>query len=94
MFADVVDGDFMFVAWGLGFTGRFEGRLDCASGRFSAIIADGMTGPLFMGGPNTFVGALDGQLDPVTGTLDGTWWHGPMPDTGCTGPWSAVLQAP
>jgi len=93
--ADIVEGDFAFAAWGVGFTGRFEGQLDCASGRFSATIVDGMTGPLFMGGPSTFVGALEGRLvDPATGTLAGSWWHGPMPDTGCTGTWTAMPQPP
>lgn len=93
--AEIVDGSFMFVAWGLGFTGRFEGQLDCASGRFDALIVDGMTGQLFMGGPTTFVGALEGRVvDPARGTLEGTWWHGPMAGAGCIGTWSALPQGP
>jgi hypothetical protein len=93
MAADIVDGDFTFVAWELAFMGRLEGRLDCVTGVFSATIVDGMTGAVF-GMPVEFVGGLDGMRVDDSGRLEGTWWHGPAQDpaNGCRGPWAATTQ--
>jgi hypothetical protein len=89
--ARVVDGEFMFLAWDVAFMGRLEGRLDCPTGRFDAMIADGMTGAVFRDMPATFVGALQGRRVDADGNLEGSWWHGPSQDPmgGCMGTWTA-----
>jgi len=86
-----VSGPLDFSAWGLAFSGRIEGELDCARGVFRAAIFDGeVTMPGTPPGP--FFGQLDGLLDPFDGTISGPWWHGPEMQGGprCTGPWAAT----
>lgn len=77
-----------FTAWGLDFSGRIEGNLDCVRRVFDAFIVDGEV--VTPGAPpRSFFGSLNGLLDPVDGTISGPWWHGPEMQGGprCTGPW-------
>lgn len=88
-----VSGRLSFEAWGNQFDARIVGMLDCEARLFHADIVDGTFVPLMpLSGPDgSFVGALDAQLDPLTGDLFGVWFHTPqMGGPRCNGTWIAA----
>jgi hypothetical protein len=89
--AEIVDSDFTFNVLDRSVSGHLTGQLDCASGTFNASFADGVASG--MRSPEIpAVGELSGTLDPISGRLSGTWWHGPADFVACTGSW--IAQAP
>lgn len=95
-FLVIQDARFDATTNGIPFGADLTGELECSTGNFDASLDNGMYGTAPFTG--TFFGTLSGDLDPLTGTLNGTWeltaGTQAAPTTSpCIGTWTTVIDA-
>jgi hypothetical protein len=89
----VTNSNLAFDLTGYVFAGDLSGSFDCATGVFHADIINGIFTAVLLPIPESFTGAIDGQIDNATSDLSGTWsFSASGGGPACTGPWNASLQ--